>query len=438
MSTVTNPVGESERAGSVDALRGFALLGILVMNITAFSLPLAAYMNPRGETVNRYAGEFRGANAGAWVVQHVFFDMKMMTIFSMLFGAGLALMSSRAGAGSRFAGVYYRRCGWLLLIGLLHAYLIWFGDILTLYAICGFALYPLRRLPARRLILIGSLVLMMTPALSTLMGFGLGYLRGEAIEARALMDAGEEPSASQKDMLEQWEEMNAEFNPAAETVEKQIADMRGSYGDVLAFNAELALQFQTFYMLIWGLWRALGSMLLGMALMKLGVFSAERSRGFYVRLGVVSYAIGLPLVAVSAYDLAMNGLEPVHSFKIGAHFNYFGSLGVALGHVAVVMLVWKSGTLSWLMSRLAAVGRMAFTNYLMQSVICTTIYFGWGFGLFATMERWETMGVVAGVWIVQLAWSPWWLARFRFGPAEWAWRTLTYGRRQPMRRREPV
>ena len=140
------PVAESQRVAAVDVLRGFALLGILAMNIITFALPVDAYVNPMNEHVNRFAGEFRGANRATWLAQHVFFDQKMMSIFSMLFGAGLVLMGGRAGAVGTvsFAGVYYRRLLWLFLIGMAHAYLLWYGDILVTYAICGLLLYPLR------------------------------------------------------------------------------------------------------------------------------------------------------------------------------------------------------------------------------------------------------------------------------------------------------
>jgi uncharacterized protein len=123
-----------------------------------------------------------------------------------------------------------------------------------------------------------------------------------------------------------------------------------------------------------------------------------------------------------------------YSMFLGTQFNYWGSIFVSCGYIGIMMLICRSALLGWLISTLAAVGRMALTNYLMQTVICTTIFYGFGFGLYGSVERvWQLM-IVFAVWAAQLVWSPLWLARFRFGPAEWLWRSLTYGRRQPMRR----
>jgi uncharacterized protein len=180
--------------------------------------------------------------------------------------------------------------------------------------------------------------------------------------------------------------------------------------------------------------RSGGLMLVGMGLMQLGVFAAVRSYRFYATLAGVGYAVGLPVVAFGILDLTAHDFDPVHEYIVGGHFNYVGSLFVALGHVGAVMLVCKAGLLPWLTARLAAVGRMALTTYLTQTVLCTTLFEGWGFGLFGELVRFQLLAVVAGVWLSQLAVSPLWLRHFRFGPMEWLWRSLTYGRLYPFRR----
>lgn len=442
--TVAAPVPESRRVGAVDVLRGVAVLGILAMNVTTFGLPIAAYMNPAAEGIVPYGGPFSGLNLIAWIAQHVFVDMKMMTIFSMLFGAGLVLMSGeREAAGAaggsvpptrRFAGVYYRRLGWLLLIGLIHAYVVWYGDILTTYALCGLVLYPLRRLAPRWLIALGVGLCLIGVVLSLGMGGMLWWMQREAAAAQAALDAGKELTAQQRGMLDGWRDANAGFNPAPEQVAREIERVRGPLSSVIGYNIENALMFQTVMFVFMSFWRCTGGMLIGMGLMKLGVFSARRSRGFYIRLAAWSYGLGFLLVGMSTVQHLRHGFGMVDFFLLGGQWNHVGSFGVALGHVAMVMLLVRSGAMRGLVERLGAAGRMALTNYLTQSLLCTAVFFGWGLGLFGSLLRWQLLLVAVAVWIVQLVWSKWWLSRFQFGPAEWAWRSLTYWRWQPMRR----
>lgn len=442
------PVTQRARLASVDTLRGFALLGILAMNIVSFALPSAAYMNPTAPGLVSYQGEFTGLNRIVWWVGYLFFDQKMMATFSMLFGAGLVLMGGRAQeqagpeARAGFAGVYYRRLLWLFLIGMAHAYLLWFGDILVGYALCGLLLYPLRRVRPVWLISIGTAVVLVAVPMSALMGGLMTLLERMATDAQSAISAGKTPTSDQLETLESYTDMMADFDPTPEQAAETVATMRGSYGEILRANAASTVMFQTMIFFMWTLWRGAGLMLIGMGLMKLGVFGASRPSRSYVRMALIGYGVGLPIVATGALMLFEHRFDPKWMFLVDGQFNYLGSIPVALGHVAVVMLVCQSGALPWLRARLAAVGQMALTNYLMHTLLCTFIFYGWGLGYFATIGRAPLMLVVAGIWLVQLVYSPLWLARFRFGPAEWAWRSLTYWKRQPMLRRsllsEPV
>lgn len=435
------PVAESERIASVDVLRGVAVLGIFAMNIVAFAQPFIAYMNPGHAAIEPHMGPFRGLNAAAWWFAYVLFDQKMMSIFSMLFGAGLVFMDQRreARAGRGLLGVYYRRLLWLFLIGLAHAYLLWYGDILVLYAICGLLLYPLRRLRPRTLAILGAALVFVVVPISAGLGLVMSGMRAEAAEAERLIAQGRQPSAQQREMLKAWNETREGLDPTPEQVEAQIDKFRGPYPVIFRANAKEAFAFQTLYTMIWGLWRATGMMLIGMALAKSGVFSATRSPAFYRRMLLLGYGIGLPAVITGAVLMARRGFDPIWAFAVDGQFNYLGSIPVALGHVALVMLFCQAaprfGPLArGMIHRLGAAGRMALTNYLAQSLIGAGVFFGWGLGYYATLTRWQLWLVALGVWAVQLLWSPWWLARFRFGPAEWLWRTLTYARPQPMRK----
>lgn len=428
-STSLVPISAGERFVSVDALRGFALLGIFVMNIPTFALSNFSFFDPS------FAGGFTGRNYAIWLGAHLVFDMKMQSLFSMLFGAGLGVMAARADArGSSLRGVYYRRTAWLLVFGLVHAYFIWFGDILYAYAVCGMLIYPLRRLSPRWLLAIGLGLFLVGAGMQTLTGVGMGYMKSQAEAAQSVVDAGEAPTPAQTAAIDTWKGISEDFTPTPELVAKEQQTYAGGYRDLFLARAkeslfmQVGIPFWTF-----SLPRFTGYMLMGLALLRLGVFTAARSTGFYAALAVIGYAVSIPAILLGVAHGRAANWDFVDGFRTGWHYNYLASLPMALAHTGVIMLLCKSGALRWLTTGLAAVGRMAITNYLMHSLIGSLIFYPYGFGLWGKLDRTDLALVVLGVWALQLLVSPWWLARFRFGPMEWLWRSLTYKRMQPMR-----
>ena len=403
--TKAGPVPRAERIGAIDVLRGVALLGILVMNIQMFSMPQAAYFNPTAY------GDLTGANLYVWVASRLLADQKFMTVFSMLFGAGIVLMAGRAEARGGARRLHYRRMGWLFVIGLLHGHLLWSGDILFLYAVCGMLVYPLRGQPPRRLLVLGAMLLAVASTLS--IGSGLSFPYWPEDERVALT-------------TELWQ-------PTPEMIDAELAAYRGSWLYQQPVRSSSALTFETFLLVTWGIWRAGGLMLIGMALFKREVFSALRSSRYYAALILVAVAVGLP---VQAYGVALDFARgwSVWSFFVGMQFNYWPSIAVSLGYVGAVMLACRREALRRFIRPFAAVGQTALTNYLLQTVICTAIFYGHGLGWFGSVDRVRQIVVVAGVWAVQLIASTLWLRLFRVGPAEWLWRSLTYGVRPPLRR----
>ena len=261
------PVALADRVRSVDTLRGVALLGILAMNIIAFAYPSMAYMNPVAPDLVDYVGPFEGANKAAWWIAHVVFDVKMMSIFSMLFGAGLILMSERdarkasslevGGARRGFAGVYYRRLGWLLAIGLVHAYFIWWGDILVAYALCGMLLYPLRRLKPIWLIVIACVLFVVPLLIGTGFGLMMEYFRTEAQRLSELAAAGTVLNEKQQEIVEMQKGFSEGFGGSAAEITKTVAAMRGSWFDAFKVNALNAVMLQTIVFGMNTFWRAL-------------------------------------------------------------------------------------------------------------------------------------------------------------------------------------
>jgi uncharacterized protein len=390
------PVTAGQRLETLDVLRGFALLGILAMNIRAMAAPFSAYMNP---TV---LFPYEGVSRAAYVFTTVVFDLKMMGLFSMLFGAGVLLYAAKPTEAVRVVrGLWFRRMFWLLVIGLIHAYLIWDGDILVPYALTGLLLlWWVRRLPAPALFAMAATWLVIGGAL----GLGMG----------AMFDSM--PPDEKAEAMAMWA-------PTPEQVQEQVAALRGSYPEVVAHRASFVAMGQTMYYALFFFWRVGGMMMLGMALLKWGFLDGRLAASRYATVAAFCVPLGL--------GLAWAGINAVELVNFGAVF-------ASVGYAAAFIYVIKRGLVAGLRRRLAAVGQMAFSNYLMQSIVTSILFLGWGFNLAGRFDYAAQLLIVLAIWLVQLIVSPIWLQHFRFGPAEWLWRSLTYWKRQPMRKTADV
>src|SRR5215831_1069935 len=237
------PVTEKERIFTLDVLRGFALLGILPMNIQDFCMPGAAYFNPTAY------GDLHGANYWVWLLSHLLADEKFMAIFSMLFGAGILLMTGRIeDAGRPSAALHYRRMGWLVLFGMLHAYLLWSGDILYSYGVCGLLVFLFRKCRPRTLLIVGAVSLTITPALMSFFGWSVHYWSAETLQ-------------SLREGL---------WMPSPASIAHELADFRGTWLTQMGERVNDSLLMETLYFFVWTFWRVFGLMLIGMALLKMG------------------------------------------------------------------------------------------------------------------------------------------------------------------------
>ena len=401
-----NPVEKTNRIQSIDLLRGIAILGILIMNIQSFAMPSAAYNNPLA------FGDLTGLNKMTWILSHLFADQKFMSIFSILFGAGIILITEKKEllTGSSLK-LHYTRNLILLLIGLLHAHLIWYGDILVAYALCSFLVYPFRKLSPKKLLITGLLILSVPSFLNGFFQFSLPYM----------------PASELQDLRLDWA-------PTNELIEQEITAFTGSISSQIKINSQQALFLETFVFLIQFLWRAGGLMLVGMALFRWGVLSAERSRSFYLKSAFYSLIIGLPIVIYGIYMNFTMNWDFQYSMFTGSQFNYWGSLFVAYGYISLIMVFAQSDNYYTMKKRLASIGQMALTNYILHSFIGVLIFFGIGFGFFGKIDRSLQILIVGIIWIFQYLTSEKWLNSYRFGPLEWVWRSLTYGKKQPFLR----
>lgn len=432
MSTAVAPIARAERIASIDVLRGCALLGILLMNIQNFGLPGQAYWDPQ-----RWGGA-DGPNLAYWFANQVFFEGKMRTIFSMLFGAGFLVLAGRAAergpeARADLADIYYRRTWWLMLFGFLHAIFIWDGDILFPYAVCGLLLYVLRNWSARSLILTGLLLLV--PAIPRTYYDGVEFQekrdKGEA--ALKAEKEGKKLTKEQEEAKKKWEETKKERLPDPQKVQKDINEHRTGYWNFFKIRAGSVIKDLPNGIFQWIPWDCGSMMLIGMGLFKLGVFSGALTVAQYARLSLLGYGLGVPVLAYASWIVIQQKWDPFMGFWWGWCVYDYGRLTVALGHIGLVMIVCKKGWLSFLTRRLAAVGQTALSNYLLTSLLMTFFFNGYGLGRFGHLWRHQLLYVVAGMWTINLVISPIWLQHFRFGPMEWVWRSLTYWQKQPMR-----
>lgn len=395
------PTTGAERLGKLDELRGLAVLGILVMNIQSFAMVMSAYINPTA------AGGTDPLNMGVWAFGQVFADQKFMTLFSLLYGAGVFLFSSRIAArGNDPTGLFFRRSCWLLFFGLIHGYMLWYGDILFSYALAGFVAFLLRKQSPVALMVIGAIGILVPFVLF----MGIGGLVSLA------------PPESMAKEMEKWQ-------PTAAFLAEQKAIYGGTWLEQSPGRIKKTFEMQILGFPLFIFWRSCGLMLWGIALMKWDVLTGKRSRAFYKRMIAFGLPIGLAFGIVGLWVHVRFNFDLAMSKFIGRQFNYFGSLFLTAAYIAMVMLS-RSNRFTQL---LASAGRMAFTNYLGQTVICMMIFYGTGLGLFGELDRFQQFLIVIAICLFQLFSSDIWLKHFRFGPMEWLWRCLTYRKWQPLK-----
>ncbi|MDU8886568.1 DUF418 domain-containing protein [Yeosuana sp. MJ-SS3] len=427
------PVERGDRINSLDIIRGIALLGILLMNITGFGLAYAY-----GDPTN--SGGAAGWNLKVWIMDNMFFEGTMRGLFTMLFGAGFILLTTRGiekGGGIAVADLYYRRILWLLLFGIIHVYfMLWYGDILYPYALFGLMIFPLRNVKAKHLVMAGLILLTIGSLISVKHYHEDLKTKTEGVAVELLKEQNQDVKLTEahETALASWEDFKKNKKTEEQVNEAIEENLQGYWSIVMSksrLNRNGFMQANLVYEL-W-IWDILSFMLLGIAFFKWRIFQGERTIKFYAILMVIGYVVGL---SVNYYETMLHlnsNFDLVEMSKADQTYQ-LGRLFTTLGHIGLFMLFIKSGILRFLQNALAAVGKMALTNYLMHTIICTTFFLGYGFGMFGKLQRYELYYVVISIWIIQLIYSPIWLKYFRYGPAEWLWRSLSYMKKQPFRR----
>lgn len=417
-TTVIGPVARGERIEALDVLRGVAVCGILLMNIPIMGLV------QQGPT-------FPAAPNADWIafsIQNLVFEGSMRGLFTLLFGAGMLIMlrQVQGEADPKATQAYFTRCFALMLLGFVNfAIFLWPGEILFNYGVVGLALFLFRKADQRVLWTAAAAMLALATILLATPSIERAEKLTQAAEAVQLKKEGKTLTEEQTKLIEYRKEAFAERTPKPEEIAKE-REARTTFPAVWAWSIKEWGFYNLGKFAVPFFCESLGAMLIGLALFRSGVLTGTRPLGFYAALAAGGYGIGM---AIRGLTLALQwrvGFYPDPLAGLIWNWGYeFARIPLTLGALGLVMLLLKSGLLNWITGGLTAIGRLALTNYLGQSVITSILFYG--FGLFDRFGFAQLMGIAALIWLAQGVFSLLWLRRFEMGPFEWLLRNLTYG-----------
>ncbi len=427
------PIGQQERIIFLDSLRGIAILGILLMNIPGFGLPQIQSSDP--SVLNE-----TGINYKTWFIVDWALSGTQRAIFSMLFGAGMILFITRIEKrmdGMLPAIYFFRRQMWLLAFGLFNAFvLLWFWDILYAYAIFGMLLFVFYRKSPKSLLTLAFICLLLMTAREN-----VDLYRGKKTisigESIAKIDTTQTKlTIQQQDDLGAMNGMKEESSKEAKLKkhEKELRAIGGNYASLYKAQSDKSVHVELYYTYFLA-WDVLLFMFLGMAFFKTGVLTGNVSGKIYWLMFIGGLGLGLLLSYFNQKAVIDNHFNQ-YEYTKNVSFNFYQVQRMlrSLGFFGLIMLMYKAGVFKWFFALFSPVGQMAFTNYLMQSLIGGLFFYGIGLNYFGKLERYQLYIFVAAVWLLQIIWSHLWLRYFRFGPLEWCWRSLTYWKKQPFKK----
>ena len=386
-------------------------MGILLMNIISFALPGSAYINPLAHGLDGLP------DLVAWGIGFVLVDGKMRGLFTLLFGASLLLVVERADTqGQSGIGIHLRRMAWLFVIGLTHHWLVWDGDILSHYALCGMVAALFRALSPRQLAVAGGAMLLANMLIWTLTILLVLALRGNSAEIqtyRELADALGDPRGAS--ILEDLRKYGSSYREI--TLDRISDHLHSPFDMLIGYGLE-----------------TLGLMLWGMGLFKSGALTGGWSRQRLKQVAILGYVFGLGgSLALMVWTIA-HQFDTVITAATYFLFDNPFRIATTLAHLALLLLIIPAYQKSGFMDRVAATGRMALSNYVLSSLVMTSLFYGYGGGIYGSFSRAEIYIAIPPLWAFMLLWSPWWLQRYHYGPLEWVWRSLSRGARQPLKR----
>lgn len=392
---------DNTRFENLDQVRGVALLGILFINIYGFSIPDAARATPL------LIEATQGFNTYLWALLNLFVDSKFIALFGLAFGASIWLFHFRTLEAQSHQYLYWRRSFWLLVFGLLHAYFLWFGDILTLYAIHGMIAWWWRRWSNGALMLAIALLVLIPQLL---------IFAGNLVTLIVFGD-------SVTDIYS---------HPEPDVIAAQIAHYHQDWLNLVRSAAEQTTSFQLSQILLDT--KSLAMMLSGILITRKGFLEPDFPRRRLIQLSVIAIGSGMLITGIS---LAVNfsaGFPAHFTFGFGYQLHALGALPMAVGYFALGLWWSQTNRLINFKHRLAQLGRCTLSGYIMQSLVFGFAFYGFGLGLYGQLQLWQVLLMVIATWGLQLWLANWWLARYRLGPLEWVWRSLAYCRLQSFAR----
>lgn len=386
-----NQAPNLQRIPALDTSRGIAVLGVLLINMFSFALPEVVRANPM------LMADASGLDKAIWYLLHIFADTKFITMLTLVFGASLWFFGTHKSSSDpeNADRLQVRRSMWLLAFGLLHGYLLWDGDVLFTYAVCALIAWHWR-LWGDGLLLKISAALLVIGSLPT------------------LLVAAAFPSAMSEWMTDQ----------SAEDIAREIARYQQGWWAIAPDRIRAAIDMQL-SVIVSG-WSSLAVMLVGIVLARRGFLTLHANAEDYRKLIALTLVPGLALVALGLGKSIEHDFAADYIYTYGYELHFWGSTLMGIAYLLLVMQWCRAGSGLFVKRILAAVGRMALTIYIMQSLISTWLFYGYGLGWFGQLSLTHIMVVVGCIWLFQCIFACWWMNRFHYGPLEWLWRSLVY------------
>lgn len=429
-ATMANgPVTGKERNKALDVTRGFAVLGILLVNIYFAAMPINSVM------FLFFKPDVLAADMHAWTFMQVGLIGVSRGLFSLMFGAGMMLLLDRLKdrfEGKKLRNFFFKRMGILYVIGLVHIFgFMWFGDILNVYALCGMILYFFRNASTRKLAIAAVIFALIASVIPVAMSFGISSL-SQLEQKEANGQSLTEDEITLKEALK--EAFDPLMNPQKileddkVITEKMLGDFRETYIAVALISLEF---LPTNFILV--LWDSLFMMVIGIWMFRKGWLTGEAKPATYVKMTVIGLGVGLGIRGYWFYQFWQQeyAMDYVMLNFVAAQPT---RLFIAVGVIGAVQLFIRATFWQSIKNSIASVGQMALSNYMAHSIIFAFVFYGFGLGLYNSLTGWQVFGLGLLIFIAQMIVSPIWLKYYRFGPIEWLWRSLTYGERQLMRR----
>jgi len=424
-------IGQTQRIRSIDIIRGIAVLGIFTMNAADMAYPQDLVLDFHA------ADPARGGNYWVAFTSEVLFSGKMRGLFTLLFGVSSVLIVERLNRktdGLTAADYYFRRLLWLLIFGLVNAYIfLWWGDVLFKYALLGMLLFSFRRASSKIL----TVAMLTCLAVLTVQPYAdyrdIADLEQQYIAVQDKQRSAQPLTSHDHEVIDRWQEVLADTRPDYDSIEDEIQIKSGNYAGIFKYNVNQALEEQTSIFYAEDVWDMLLFMILGIMLLRIKLFDEQVPQFVHILIALFGIGVGLTVHLWLNFGVYANYSDPVAPLYYLTYFD-LGRVPFVVGYVSLIILIFRSDIFKYIGDGAAAVGRMALTNYLMQSIIGTFVFYGFGLAYFSQLSRLDLAAFIFLVWIFQITFSVLWMRLFCYGPVEWLWRSLTYWEAQPLYR----